>query len=422
MDSLRREDIEIMAPVGSYESLMAAIDAGANAVYFGLSKLNMRSRSSVNFNEDDLGNIVGICKQHKISSYLTINITVFQDELERVHEMVLLAKQHGVTAIIAADQAVIQCAVALGVEVHISTQVNISNIAAVKFYSQFADVMVLARELNMDQVHEIFKAIERDNICGPSGKRVKLEMFVHGALCMATSGKCYMSLHEMNYSANRGACLQVCRRGYTLSDNETGRQIDVDNEYIMSPKDLSTIHFLNKLLDAGVRVLKIEGRARPAEYVKTVVESYNEALTCIFNNTYNEANIAKWEEKLSTVFNRGFWDGYYLGQKLGEWSAIYGSKATRKKIYVGKCSNYFSKLGVAEFTCEASDLDLGNEVIITGPTTGVVQFIPDEIREDLVAVNKTSKGVKFSIKVPDLVRRGDKLFKFIVQHTGQKFD
>ena len=413
MADYRREDIEIMAPVGSYESLMAAIQAGADSVYFGLSKLNMRSRSSVNFNEDDLDNILEICRKNNIKSYLTLNITVFQEELPRMREMVSLAKEKGITAIIAADHAVIQYARSIGVEVHASTQVNISNIEALKFYAHFADVVVLARELNINQVSEIYSAIEQENITGPGGKKIQLEMFVHGALCMATSGKCYMSLHEMNYSANRGACLQVCRRGYTLTDKETGREVDVDNEYIMSPKDLSTIHFLNKLLDAGVRVLKIEGRARPAEYVKTVIESYNEAVNSIVDGSYDQEKIDGWNKRLGTVFNRGFWDGYYLGQRLGEWSHIYGSKATRKKIYVGKCTNYFSKLGVAEFTCEASELTLGEEIIITGPTTGVVQFIPDEVREDLVNVEKTNKGIRFSVKTPEQVRRNDKLFRFI---------
>ncbi len=413
MAKYRREDIEIMAPVGSYESLMAAIKAGANSVYFGLSKLNMRSRSSVNFDDEDLDKILEICNVNNIKSYLTLNITLFQEELPRMKELIDLAADKGISAVIAADHSVIQYARSKGLEVHISTQVNISNFDSLKFHAQFADVMVLARECSMEQVSEIYKAIEEENICGPSGKKIQLEMFVHGALCMATSGKCYMSLHEMNYSANRGACLQVCRRGYTLTDKETGRELDVDNEYIMSPKDLSTIHFLNKLLDAGVRVLKIEGRARPAEYVKTVVECYSEAVDCILEGTYNQDKIEAWKKKLGTVFNRGFWDGYYLGQKLGEWSHIYGSKATRKKVYVGKCTNYFSKLGVAEFTCEASEMNNGEEIIITGPTTGVVQFIPEEIREDLVVVNMTNKGVKFSIKVPELVRRNDKLFRFI---------
>ncbi len=418
MADFKREDIEIMAPVGSYESLMAAIQAGADAVYFGLSKMNMRSRSSVNFDDSDLDKIVRICKEHNIKSYLTLNITIFQEEIQRMMELVDLAKEKGVSAIIASDHSVIGYARSKDVEVHMSTQVNISNSESVKFYSVFADVMVLARELNMEQVSNIYKTIGNDQIRGPKGELVKLEMFVHGALCMATSGKCYMSLHELNYSANRGSCLQVCRRGYTLTDKETGRELDIDNEYIMSPKDLSTIHFLNKLLDAGVRVLKIEGRARPAEYVKTVVECYNEAVNSIIEDTYTQEKIDAWKDRLSTVFNRGFWDGYYLGQRVGEWSHKYGSRATRKKIYVGKCTNYFSKLGVGEFTCEASELNLGEEVIITGETTGVVQYTPEEIREDLVNVEKTNKGIRFSLPVPELVRRNDKLFRFLDEISG----
>jgi putative protease len=410
---LRREDIEIMAPVGSYESLRAAIQAGTDAVYFGLNKMNMRSRSSVNFKDEDLDKILEICAENNVKSYLTLNISVFQEELQRMMDLVDLAKDKGITAIIASDHSVINYARKKDVEVHISTQVNISNSESVKFYAQFADVMVLARELNMDQVTAIYKTIERESITGPAGKKIRLEMFVHGALCMATSGKCYMSLHEMNHSANRGACLQICRRGYTLTDKETRRELDVDNEYIMSPKDLSTIHFLNKLLDAGVRVLKIEGRARPAEYVKTVVECYNEALNSILEGTYTSEKIEEWEKRLSSVFNRGFWDGYYLGQRLGEWSHIYGSKATKKKIYVGKCTNYFSKIGVGEFSCEASELNLGEEVVILGETTGVVQYKPKEIREDLVSVKKTNKGVRFSLPLPGLIRRNDKLYRFI---------
>lgn len=410
---IRREDIEIMAPVGSYESLRAAIQAGANAVYFGLSKMNMRSRSSVNFEDEDLDKILEICKENNIKSYLTLNIVIFQEELSRMMQLVDLAKEKGITAIIASDHAVINYARSQGVEVHISTQVNITNSESVKFYAQFADVMVLARELNMNQVSDIYNSIEKEQVIGPGGKNIRLEMFIHGALCMATSGKCYMSLHEMNYSANRGACLQICRRGYTLTDKETGRELDVDNEYIMSPKDLSTIHFLNKILDAGVRVLKIEGRARPAEYVKTVVECYNEAVNSIIEGTYTLEKIEAWQKRLSTVFNRGFWDGYYLGQRLGEWSHIYGSKAVKKKIYVGKCTNYFSKLGVGEFSCEASEMNLGEEVIILGETTGVVQYTPEEIREDLVNVQKTNKGIRFSLPVPELIRRNDKLYRFV---------
>jgi len=413
MDNLRREDIELMAPVGSYESLMAAIQAGADAVYFGLTNMNMRSRSSVNFNETDLDKILIICKEHDVKSYLTLNIVVFQNELHRMRELVDLAKQKGITAIIASDHSVIAYARSIGVDVHISTQVNVSNVDSVKFYSAFADVMVLARELNLEQVSDIYSTIENENITGPSGKKVRLEMFIHGALCMATSGKCYMSLNELNYSANRGACLQVCRRGYTLTDKETGRELDIDNEYIMSPGDLRTIHFLNKILNSGVSVLKIEGRARPAEYVKIVTSCYNEAIKSIIDGTYSQEKIDDWEKRLSTVFNRGFWDGYYLGQRLGEWSHVYGSKATKKKIYVGKCTNYFSNLQVGEFTCEASELKAGEEIIITGETTGVLQYIPDEIRVDLSQAEKTTKGVKFSVPVPEIVRRNDKLFRFV---------
>lgn len=413
MANLRREDIELMAPVGSYESLMAAIQAGADAVYFGLTNMNMRSRSSVNFDETDLDKILIICNEHNVKSYLTLNITVFQNELHRMRELVDLAKQKGITAIIASDHSVIAYARSIGVDVHISTQVNVSNVDSVRFYSAFADVMVLARELNLEQVSDIYKAIENENITGPSGKKVQLEMFIHGALCMATSGKCYMSLNELNYSANRGACLQVCRRGYTLTDKETGRELDIDNEYIMSPGDLKTIHFLNKILDSGVSVLKIEGRARPAEYVKIVTSCYNEAIKSIIDGTYSQERIIDWDKRLSTVFNRGFWDGYYLGQRLGEWSHVYGSKATKKKIYVGKCTNYYSNLQVGEFTCEASELIAGEEIIITGETTGVLQYTPDEIRVDLYQAEKTTKGVKFSLPVPEIVRRNDKLFRFV---------
>ncbi len=407
---LKREDIEIMAPVGSFESLMAAVKAGANAIYFGLSKMNMRSRSSVNFTEDDLDKILEICNENNIKSYLTLNIVIYQEELEQMHSLVDLAAEKGISAIIASDHSVIGYARSKEVDIHISTQVNISNIDSVRFYSAFADVMVLARELNLEQVKEIYNTIEKENICGPSGKKVQLEMFVHGALCMAVSGKCYLSLHEHNHSANRGACLQVCRRGYNILDKESQIELDIDNEYIMSPKDLSTIHFVNKLIDAGVRVFKIEGRARPAEYVYTVVDCYNEAVQSVIENSYSEEKIAIWKKRLSTVFNRGFWNGYYLGQRLGEWSHVYGSKATRKKILVGKCTNYFSKLGVAEFISEANTVKTGDRLLVTGPTTGMVSFDADELREDLVVVLKTTQGKRFSIKTPELIRRNDKLF------------
>jgi len=410
MNTVKREDIEIMAPVGSFESLMAAVQAGANSVYFGLSKMNMRSRSSVNFTDEDLDKILEICTKHKLKSYLTLNIVIYQEELERMHSLIDLALEKGVSAVIASDHSVIGYARSKGLDVHISTQVNISNVDSVRFYAAFSDVMVLARELNMDQVKEIYETIERENICGPSGKKVKLEMFVHGALCMAVSGKCYMSLHEQNYSANRGACLQVCRRAYNVKDKDSEIELDIENEYIMSPKDLSTIHFVNKLMDAGVRVFKIEGRARPAEYVHNVVDCYSEAVNSVIDGTYTQEKIEAWTKRLASVFNRGFWDGYYLGQRLGEWSHVYGSTATKKKILVGKCSNYFSKLGVAEFTCEANEVEVGDELLITGPTTGVVNFIIDEIREDMKPVKKTTKGIRFSVKTPELVRRNDKVF------------
>lgn len=412
-NTFSRQEIEIMAPVGSFESLMAAVQAGADSVYFGLSKMNMRARSSVNFTEEDLDKILEICREHGIKAYLTLNIVIYQNELEDMHRYIDLVATKGITAIIASDPAVIAYARSKGANVHISTQVNISNIDAVKFYATFSDVMVLARELNLEQVQDIHQRIEQEKIKGPSGELVRLEMFVHGALCMAVSGKCYLSLHEHNQSANRGACLQVCRRAYEVKDKDTGIELDIDNEYIMSPKDLCTIHFLNKLLDAGVRILKIEGRARPAEYVFTVVDCYRQAVESVMDNSFGQDKIEVWQKRLSTVFNRGFWDGYYLGQRLGEWSGVYGSKATKTKVLVGKCTNYFTLLGVAEFSCEASEVETGDELLVTGPTTGVVSFLADEIREDLLPVQKTTKGLKFSVKTPEIIRRNDKLFKWV---------
>jgi len=410
---MKKSDIEIMAPAGSYESLMAAIQAGANSVYFGLNKLNMRARSSANFTEEDLERIIEICKKHKIKTYLTLNIVVYGDEIGQVRKLIDLAKEKGVSAIIASDLAAIHYAKTIGVEVHISTQVNISNIESLKFYADYADVIVLARELNLDQVKEINQLIEHEKIKGPDGKLVKTEMFIHGALCMSISGKCYLSLHEKNYSANRGACLQNCRKGYTVTEKESGAELDIENEYIMSPKDLCTIHFLNKILDAGVCVLKIEGRARPPEYVYTVVQCYREAIDSYLDGTFTEEKIDKWMKRLETVFNRGFWDGYYLGQKLGEWSHVYGSKATRRKVYVGKGLNYFSKKKVAEFLCEASELNVEDEILITGPTTGVIQTRANEIRVNLENVKAALKGDKFSIPLDQIVRRSDKLYKIV---------
>ncbi len=410
---MNRKDFEIMAPVGSYESLHAAIAAGADAIYFGVEGLNMRARSSVNFTLNDLHNIASICHDNGVKSYLTVNTIIFDNDIATCHAIIDAVKEAGISAIIASDIAAITYARSIDVEVHISTQVNITNIEAVKFYAQFADVVVLAREMNMEQVRAIYDAIRQQDVRGPHGELVRIEMFCHGALCMAVSGKCYLSLHEMNYSANRGSCAQICRRGYTVTDRETGAQLDVENQYIMSPKDLKTIHFLNKVIDAGVRVLKIEGRARGPEYVKIAVECYNEAIESYCAGTYDEEKIADWDSRLSKIFNRGFWDGYYLGQRLGEWSSKYGSSASRVKQYVAKGVRYFSKLGVAEFQMESGELEVGDEIIITGPTTGALIMTVDEIRVDLVAVNKTVKGERFSIKVPQKVRPSDRLYRWL---------
>jgi len=408
-----REDIEVMSPVGSYESLMAAIQGGANSVYFGVEQLNMRAKSSNNFTIDDLHEIVGIAKKHNIKSYLTVNTVIYNQDLEIMRKVIKAAKEANVSAIIASDISAIQYARTIGVEVHISTQLNISNIDAVKFFSQYADVIVMARELDLKQINEIYKAIDFEQIKGPSGNLVKLELFAHGALCMSISGKCYLSLHEYNMSANRGACLQICRRGYTVTDNDTGRQLQIVNEHIMSPKDLLTIDFLDKILKAGIRVLKLEGRARSPEYVKTITQCYSEAVDAIINGTYNVEKVKIWKEKLKTVFNRGFWDGYYLGRKLGEWSDAYGSKATKKKIYIGKGTNYFSKLKVAEFLIETENLKVGDEILITGPTTGVIETEVKEIRVDLKNVEVTKKGETCSIPINEIVRRSDKLYKVV---------
>lgn len=413
----QRQDIEIMAPVGSWESLAAAIHAGADSVYFGIENLNMRSHSSNNFTTEDLKKIVAICKANHIKSYLTINTIIYDTDLVLMGQIVDAAQEAGVSAIIAADVAVMAYAVSKGVEIHLSTQLNIANIEALRFYAQFADVVVLARELNMNQVAAIHNAIVENNICGKNGQPVRIEMFCHGALCMAVSGKCYLSLHELNASANRGACMQVCRRGYTVKDKESNIELDIDNQYIMSPKDLKTIHFLNKMLDAGVRVFKIEGRARGAEYVKTVVSCYKEAIESYLNDSFTEEKIKEWDIRLSKVFNRGFWNGYYLGQRLGEWSNNYGSQATQKKIYVAKCTNYFKKIGVAEFLLEAQNLQVGNDILITGETTGAYEDTVTELRVDLKPVEKVEKGTFFSIKTKETIRRNDKLFKLIPNET-----
>ncbi|WP_340111558.1 peptidase U32 family protein [Maribellus mangrovi] len=410
---MKRREVEIMAPVGSYESLMAAIQGGAGSVYFGVENLNMRSRSSNNFNLDDLRKIVSIASENKVKTYLTMNVEIFDGELDKMHEVLDAAKEAGVSAVIAADISVIQYARSINLEVHISTQVNITNIEAVKFYSSFADVVVLAREMNLGRVWEISNQIKEQNVKGPNGELIKIEMFVHGALCMATSGKCYLSLHEMNSSANRGACLQTCRRAYTVTDKETGAEIDIENEYIMSPKDLKTIHFLNKILDAGVSVLKIEGRARSPEYVKTVVQCYREAVDAYFDEDYTDERIENWDKRLSSVFNRGFWDGYYLGQRLGEWSHNYGSRATKRKLYIGKVTNYFKKIGVAEFKLETKNLKVGDEIIVTGPTTGVYEGKVEEIRFELEPVEEGLKGQRISVQTDTILRRADKLFKLV---------
>lgn len=409
---MQRSDFEIMAPVGSFESLHAAIAAGADAVYFGVGELNMRSRSSLNFTLDDLRTIVADCRAAGVRTYLTLNIVLYDNDLEAARHAVDAAHEAGITAIIASDIAIILYARTVGVEVHISTQANITNYEAVRYYAQFADVMVLARELNLDQVAEIHRRIVADDLRGPSGRRVRIEMFCHGALCMAVSGKCYLSLHQLDSSANRGACTQICRRSYTLTDTESGRQIEVDNKYLMSPKDLKTIHFLNKVVDAGVSVLKIEGRARGPEYVRVAVECYSEALQAICNGTYGKQKIDGWDERLGRIFNRGFWDGYYLGQPLGEWSHKYGSSATRVKQYAAKGVKYFSGIGVGEFLMEAGELHVGDEVVITGPTTGALILTVDEIRVDLKKVDKAVKGQAFSIAVPAKIRPSDRLYRW----------
>ena len=410
----KRTDIDLMALVGSYESLMAAIQAGSNSIYFGIEQLNMRARSSNNFTFDDLRNIVSICEEHNVKTYLTVNTIIYDEEMEKMHKVVDAAAENHVTAIIASDISVMQYARSKGVEVHASTQLNISNIEAVAFFAQFCDVMVTARELSLEQVKYITEQIRQRDIRGPKGELVKIEIFCHGALCMAVSGKCYLSLHEYNHSANRGACLQACRRAYRVTDIESGDELEIDNKYIMSPKDLCTIGFVNKIIDAGVSVLKIEGRARSCEYVKTVVECYDEALNSCFDGTYDREKIDGWKKRLETVFNRGFWDGYYMGQRLGEWSEVYGSRATKTKVYLGKVLNFFSKINVAEIKLEtAEELNVGDEILITGTTTGALQQKVDEIREDLKPVPKVVQGSLFSIKTSDVVRRGDKLYKIV---------
>lgn len=407
------KDFEIMAPVGSRESLAAAIQAGADSIYFGIENLNMRARSANTFTIDDLKEIATICEEHDMKSYLTVNTIIYDEDLELMRKIVDAAKQAGISAVIAADVAVMSYCNSIGQEVHLSTQLNISNVEALRFYARFADVVVLARELNLKQVKEIYRHIVEEHICGPSGELVRIEMFCHGALCMAVSGKCYLSLHELNASANRGACMQVCRRAYTVHDRESDIELEVDNKYIMSPKDLKTIHFMDEMIEAGVRVFKIEGRARGPEYVRTVAECYKQAIQSYIDGTFTEEKVKAWDERLKTVFNRGFWNGYYLGQRLGEWSKNYGSEATERKVYVGKGIKYFSNLGVAEFLIEASDLHVGDKLLITGPTTGALFMNLEDPRVDLKSVEHVEKGVRVSFKVPEKIRPSDKLYKLV---------
>lgn len=406
-------DYEIMAPVGSHESLAAAIQAGAGSVYFGIEKLNMRAHSTSTFTVNDLREIAETCNSRGIKTYLTVNTIIYGEDIPLMREIVDAAKAAGISAVIASDVAVMTYCNSIGQEVHLSTQLNISNIEALKFYAQFADVVVLARELNLDQVADIYRQIEEQHICGPSGEQIRIEMFCHGALCMAISGKCYLSLQNANRSANRGECVQICRRSYRVTDMETGNELEIDNKYIMSPKDLKTVRFIDRMMKSGVRVFKIEGRARGPEYVYTVVKCYREAIQSVLDGTFTEEKKDAWDKRLATVFNRGFWDGYYQGQTFGEWNKNYGSAATERKVYCAKGIKYFSKLGVAEFQVEASEFSVGDKLLITGPTTGVIFLDCTEIRYDLKPVDTALKGQRISIPVPEKVRPSDKLFKIV---------
>ena len=423
---MNRKDFEIMAPVGSRESLAAAINAGADSIYFGIENLNMRARSANTFSIDDLREIAATCDEHGVKSYLTVNTIIYDEDIALMRTIVDAAHEAGISAVIAADVAVLDYCNRIGQEVHLSTQLNISNAEALKFYARFADVVVLARELNLKQVAAIYKTIQEEQICGPKGELIRIEMFCHGALCMAVSGKCYLSLHELGASANRGACMQVCRRGYDvkrdeeptylLNDKESTIELEVDNKYVMSPKDLKTIRFMDEMMEAGVRVFKIEGRARGPEYVKTVVECYREAIDSYLDGTLTEEKKDGWDERLRTVFNRGFWNGYYLGQRLGEWTRHYGSNATERKVYAGKGIRYFSNIGVAEFLVEAAELHVGDKLLITGHTTGAMYVTLDEARVNLKPVDTVKKGAHVSFKVPDRIRPNDKLY--IMRPTG----
>lgn len=411
--AIARSDIEIMAPVGSYESLMAAVSAGADSIYFGVGQLNMRSRSAANFTLDDLARIVSIAKEHGIKTYLTVNTILYDDEADAMHAVIDRAAAEGVDAVIVSDQSAILYARSVGMEVHISTQLNVSNTETLRFYSRWADVVVLARELDLPKIRRIYDNIASQNICGPSGKPVKIEMFAHGALCMGISGKCYLSLHECGESANRGACRQICRRSYSLRDRDTGEEIAAEGRYLLSPKDLCTIPFLDKFIDAGVRVLKIEGRARSAEYVKRVVETYDEAVRAIAEGSFSQERVSEWVERLSEVFNRGFWDGYYQGAPVVELSANYGSAATVRKVYVGKVTNFFKRIGVAEIYVEASPFARGSRYVILGETTGALEGVAESIYVSDCPAEEVQQGVYCSMKTPMPVRRGDKLYKIV---------
>jgi putative protease len=411
--ALQRKDIEIMSPAGNFECLTAAIQGGANSVYFGAGILNMRSRSANNFTVNDLPEAVNRCRDKNVKTYLAVNTIMFDSDMTAMRELIDAAKETGVSAVIASDPATIMYASEKGVEIHLSTQINITNFESLRFYSQYADVAVLARELNLEQVKHIYEQIVENGLRGPGKSNIRLEMFAHGALCMAVSGKCYLSLHEYNASANRGGCYQVCRRSYIVTDKETGRELEIDNQYIMSPKDLCTIDFMDRMIDAGVRVFKIEGRARSAEYVKTVTRCYSQAADAIVSGNYTPENIALWKKSLSAVFNRGFWDGYYLGRRLGEWSNKYGNRASKRKVYAGKVTNFFSHLSVAEILVESGKLAVNDETLIIGPTTGVLEIVLKEIRVELAPVNKAVKGEYCSIPVSEKVRKGDKVYRLI---------
>jgi putative protease len=412
-EGMKREDFEIMSPAGSWESLAAAFQAGAGSIYFGVESLNMRSRSASRFTVDDLRQIAEDCERRGVKSYLTLNTVMYDEDIPLIREIVDAALEARISAVIASDIAVMAYCREVGMEVHISTQLNVSNFEALKFYAQFADVVVLARELNLEQVAEIYRRIREENICGPSGEQVRIEMFCHGALCMAISGKCYLSLNELGASANRGACMQVCRRGYIVKDRESDIELAVENQYIMSPKDLKTIRFMDRMIEAGVRVFKIEGRARGPEYVRTVTECYSEAIDAWLKGEFTDEKKDDWDRRLATVFNRGFWDGYYTGKRLGEWNDRYGSQATETKVYVGKCTNWFSRLSVGEFLIEAAEISAGDKLMVTGNATGCITFALVDPRVDLESVETVPQGVAVSFRTPEKVRRGDKLYKVV---------